>query len=92
MQEITLDFTECKYIVRLYDILQEGFHFPEWFGRNLDALWDLLRDYAGCPPIIVKIKGIETIPKDLRGHMDEVLEVFADVHAEVPQMYFEVIQ
>ena len=91
MQEITLDFTECKYIVQLYDILQEGFHFPEWFGRNLDALWDLLRYYDG-PPIIVKIKGIETIPKDLRSHMDEVLDVFADVHAEVPQMYFEVIQ
>ena len=90
MQEITLDFTECKYIVRLYDILQEGFHFPEWFGRNLDALWDLLRYYDG-PPIIVKIKGIESMPKDLRSYMDEVLDVFADVHAEVPQMSFEII-
>ena len=91
MQEIILDFTECKYIVQLYDILQEGFHFPEWFGRNLDALWDLLRYYDGAP-VIVKIKGIETMPKDLRGHMDEVLDVFADIHDEVPQIYFEVIQ
>lgn len=38
MQEIVLDFTGCKYIMRLYDILQEGFGFPDWFGRNHDAL------------------------------------------------------
>ncbi|MGN1093177.1 MAG: barstar family protein [Monoglobaceae bacterium] len=91
MQEIVLDFTGCKYIMRLYDILQEGFGFPDWFGRNLDALWDLLRDYAGCPPVIVTIKGVGTMPKELHSYMEEVLAVFADVHEEVPQMCFEVI-
>ena len=92
MQEITLDFTECKYIVQLYDILQEGFGFPEWFGRNLDALWDLLSDYYyDCLPIVVKIKGIKTMPKDLQNYMDKVLDVFADVHDEIPQMSFEII-
>ena len=90
MQEIILDFTGCKYIMKLYDIIQEGFGFPDWFGRNLDAIWDLLRYYDGVP-IVVKIKGIGTIPKDLQHYMNRVLEVFSDVHEEVPQMYFEVI-
>ena len=92
MQEIVLDFTRCKYIMKLYDIIQENFGFPDWFGRNLDATWDLLSDYYyDCPPIVVKIKGIKTMPKDLQDYMDKVLEVFADVHEEVPRMHFEVI-
>lgn len=57
----------------------------------MNALWDLLRDYAGCPPIAVKITGVETMPKDLQNYMDKVLEVFIDVHGEVPQIHFEVI-
>lgn len=91
MQEITLDFTGCKYIMKLYDILQESFGFPDWFGRNLDALWDLLRDYAGCPPVTVTIKGVETMPKDLQDYMNEIFDIFADVHKEVPQMCFRVL-
>ena len=91
MKKIILDFTDCRYILRLYEILQEGFGFPDWFGKNLDALWDLLRDYAGCPPILVQIKGIETMPQELRGHMDEVLKVFVEAHQEVPQLRFEVL-
>lgn len=92
MQEIVLDFTGCKYIMKLYDIIQESFNFPDWFGRNLDAIWDLLSDYYyECPPTIITIKGISTMPKDLQNYMNKVLEVFADVREEVPQMYFAII-
>ena len=90
MEEVMLDFTGCRYIMKLHDIIQEGFSFPEWYGRNLDALWDLMRYYDG-PPVIVKIRGIETMPKDLRDYMEEVLDVFADVHNEAPQICFEII-
>lgn len=34
MQEIIFDFTGCKYIIKLYDIIQESFGFPDWFERN----------------------------------------------------------
>ncbi len=34
MQEIIFDFTGCKYIMKLYDIIQESFVFPYWFGRT----------------------------------------------------------
>lgn len=92
MQEIILDFTDCKYIMRLYDIIQEGFGFPDWFGRNLDALWDLLCDYYyDLPPVTVTIKGVGTMPKDLQNYMNKIFEVFADVRKEVPQMTFRVL-
>lgn len=91
MTEILLDFTGCKYIMKLHDIIKEGFNFPDWYGENLDAIWDLLRDVSGGPIIKVKIKGIKTMPEDLRDYMEEVLDVFEDIHKEIPEMNFEVI-
>jgi RNAse (barnase) inhibitor barstar len=32
------------------DLFAEVLHFPDWFGRNLDALADCLHDYAEEPP------------------------------------------
>lgn len=29
--------------------LQQKLHLPEWYGRNLDALWDCLTGYVESP-------------------------------------------
>ena len=31
----------------LHDHLAEVFDFPDWYGRNLDAFWDMLCQYSG---------------------------------------------
>lgn len=28
----------------LHNLLEQELHLPEWYGRNLDALWDCLTD------------------------------------------------
>lgn len=37
MQEITLDFTNCKYLLDLHKELKEKFGFPDYYGENLSA-------------------------------------------------------
>lgn len=37
-----LDFTDCKSEDDFYDIIKNGFYFPEYFGRNMDAVWDCI--------------------------------------------------
>ena len=37
----------------LHDILMEQFHFPEYYGRNLDALYDLLTDISEDTEVII---------------------------------------
>ena len=40
IEKITLDLTNCKYIRDFHERIRVAFNFPEWYGKNLDALWD----------------------------------------------------
>ena len=90
MKIITLDFTNCSHWMTFWQIIKEAYDFPEYFGNNLDALWDCLRDFF-IEDMHTKIVGLNTLPKDLREYMNRILEVFDDVHKENPNMTFEVI-
>ncbi len=44
IDKYTLDFTNCKDDVeKFYDVIESGFYFPPYFGRNMDAVWDCIR-------------------------------------------------
>ena len=42
MKEITIDCTTVASLTEIHDILARELNFPEWYGRNLDALHDCL--------------------------------------------------
>lgn len=44
MKKIILDLRTIKNREELYDIIAERFDFPDYFGRNLDALYDCLTE------------------------------------------------
>lgn len=46
-KQIVLDFTGCKYITEVHWRIRDTFHFPDFYGENLDALWDMGCDYIG---------------------------------------------
>ena len=42
MREITISGAEIGTREALHDVLQEKLALPDWYGRNLDALYDCL--------------------------------------------------
>ena len=42
MKEITINCTAVASLTEIHDILARELNFPEWYGRNLDALHDCL--------------------------------------------------
>ncbi len=42
MKEITIDCTAITSMAEIHDVLSRELSFPEWYGRNLDALHDCL--------------------------------------------------
>lgn len=44
MKMILIDMEEINSFDEIHDIFQERLEFPEWYGRNLDALYDCLTD------------------------------------------------
>ena len=70
---IEIDFSNCKYIGSVHKEIKEKLELPEWYGENLDALWDALIGIAQTP-IIVKPQTISS--KKLTPYINEVINVF----------------
>jgi len=47
MRCVTIDCTPMTDPDQVHDLFAAALEFPEWYGRNLDALYDLL---STCPP------------------------------------------
>ena len=64
-----------------YDAFAEAFGLPPWFGRNLDALLDALRDVAD------RHEGAWTLAWAAAGEPDAgVLGVLADLEEQTPDL------
>lgn len=46
MKKIVLDFGTCSTKKEIHAYLKEQFGFPDYYGENLDALYDCLTDLA----------------------------------------------
>ena len=44
MQKIILDLSRSSSRGEIHDVLAKEFGFPEYYGRNLDALYDMLSE------------------------------------------------
>lgn len=39
---VVLDFTQCRHIGEMYLEMQTKMEWEDWYGHNLDALWDIM--------------------------------------------------
>lgn len=62
MKTVILDLTGCKYSDEVHERIRKAFDFPEWYGKNWDAFWDLLR--SECDADMLRIKGIKDLPPE----------------------------
>ena len=72
---IELNLTGCKYWYDLHERIRLAFNFPEWYGKNWDAFWDLL--WSECDADKLIIKGEKSLPNEFRKDisiMHEILE------------------
>ncbi len=48
-----LNTSDARTAADLYDAIARDWSLPDWFGRNLDALWDVLAERASAPTVLV---------------------------------------
>ena len=53
-------------------------------------MWDCLRYYCDYN-LHVYIKGLSDLPEDFNNYIVKMLEVFDDVHKEIPNIAFEIV-
>ena len=87
MKKVFLDFSNVKYVGEFHSIIKKSFQqsvegFPDFYGGNFAALWDVLTGFIELP-VEISITGIDKIKDvDLRDYGYEILEVFKDAVVE----------
>ena len=49
MKKYEFNRNEFRWAEEYYDLIQKKFNLPNWFGKNADALWDMLTGYIETP-------------------------------------------
>ena len=55
-----VDFRNVEYYIEIHEVLKRDLEFPDYYGGNLDALWDCLTDMLGRP-YRVELYGMEHV-------------------------------
>ncbi|MBO7398624.1 MAG: barstar family protein [Clostridia bacterium] len=77
-----INCAKIEDISGFYDVIAKKLSFPEWFGRNLDALYDLLGDVGRDTKLV--IRGFDGFAEKL-GEKGEALKgVLEDAAKENP--------
>lgn len=71
------DIPQCNSKLDLLDYLSESLNFPEYFGRNLDALWDCIITLEDIETKNIAI--IHTAPLNIP---DDIFEIYVTMMAE----------
>ena len=81
MNYIILDFNGIKSLWTLHEYFKEVFNLPDYYGHNMDALWDCLDCSFEFPTTIV-LKNIEKIPSGMSEATEIMLELFEDLQRD----------
>jgi ribonuclease inhibitor len=81
--------TEMTTRQALHAHLKERLGFPDYYGENLDALWDCLRADVDLP-ITIQWLDFSNSQRALGDYADRTLETFREAQAEVPGFTIEV--
>ena len=73
---ITLDLTGCKYLGEIHQRIKKAFDFPDFYGENWDAFWDLL--WSECDADKIVIMGGKTVSEELRPSVKMIYKILKE--------------
>lgn len=79
-----IDFSACTTLGEVYAVIQKELELPEWFGANLDALWDALVGIMYTPAQITVTKRAKNT--ELLREIDHIIAVIR----EAEEKYHEI--
>ena len=86
---VTLDLTGCQSLGEIHQRIKKAFDFPDFYGQNWDAFWDLLR--TECDANKIEVLGENTVPKELEPSIEMINEILQELK-EHRAKYGEVVE
>lgn len=88
--EITINGLDFKSEMDVHNYLSKVMNFPEYYGNNLDALWDVLNEVD--EPINIKLSNKEDLIKNTdQTFVEGLISVFKDSMDENDNINFKLI-
>ena len=86
---VTLDLTGCQSLGEIHQRIKKAFDFPDFYGQNWDAFWDLLR--TECDANKIEVLGENTVPKELEPSIEMINEILQELKEDRAE-YGEVVE
>lgn len=87
MKKYTFDRKDFKWAEEFYKIIKDELNFPEWFGENADALWDMLTGFIETPCEITFKNFNKNENKYNERNINLILNCFKDAEKEYPSKF-----
>ncbi len=89
MKQVIIDFSNCRYPMDLHNEIRTKLELPDWYGNNLNALWDALTGIIETPIDITVIFKPETKgAENLKESVLKIIEVFEDAAEDDEEIVF----
>ena len=75
---VFIDFSSCADIPSLYSELRHKMNWEDWYGENLDALYDVLTGLPHRGSHFVITPPAEDAPPEVRLYAERIIKVFHD--------------
>jgi ribonuclease inhibitor len=88
MKEIILDGKIMTSVEITHDYIKNNLDFPNYYGSNLDALWDVLTSIS--KPLKVILINKSALENNLGDYEERLLEVFLEAESENKNFSLEI--
>lgn len=80
---IIINFSDCLYLDSIHNEIKEKLDLPDWYGENLDALWDSLTGIIETPvEIEIIFKPQTKAAHKMKPYVNQIISVFKDAERE----------
>ena len=87
MKSVILDAKKMAEKEKMHEYFAKKFDLPEYYGKNLDALFDCLCEIN--EPTLIKLKNEDALEASIK---DGLIELFLDVCEENELVKFELVK
>ncbi|KML12669.1 barnase inhibitor [Bacillus safensis] len=82
MKKVQLDGAVCRSQEELHDQLKTVLHLPDYYGKNLDALWDCLTGEVTLPIELIWVN-FQTSKDALGDYAENLRQLFHEAEEEL---------
>jgi len=88
VRSIIIDALDMKDRESLHLVMKEALNLPDYYGNNLDALWDCLRD---LPPTELLLRHAESLSSLPDGYGEKMIGLLREAVEEHPHFVFTLL-